>query len=118
MVKLDFHGKEERRWTGPRLRTGAIIGHATTSSAKIWVRCRYEGTYHLVLCLAELTSEELEIGNMKADEYVTKLGSKVAYHKARKFSNRTDRTNVFNVRNLSAETRYSYYVFSANTNLH
>ena len=70
MVKLDFHGKEDRRWTGPRLRASAIIGHTTTTSAKIWVRCRYEGKFHLILCQAELTGDELEIGDKEAEGYV------------------------------------------------
>jgi len=112
MVKLDFYGKEERPWTGPRLRSGAIIGHTTEATAKIWVRSRYEGKYHLILCKAELTSEELEIGNKEAGEYVSELGDKVVYTELHDFQNRTDRTHVFDIDTLSAGTRYHYYVFS------
>lgn len=115
MVNLDFYGKEDRRWTGPRLRTSAIIGHTTTTTAKIWVRCRYEGKYHLIICQAELTSDELEIGELAAGAYVAKLGSKVVHNKSHEFLNRTDRTHVFNIRTLSAGTCYYYYLFSDDT---
>jgi len=115
MVKLDFHGKEDRRWTGPRLRASAIIGHTTTTSAKIWVRCRYEGKFHLILCQAELTGDELEIADKEAEGYVAELGSKVVYHKSHNFRDQDDRTHVFEISGLSDGTRYHYYLFSKDT---
>ena len=100
MTKLDFHGKEDRRWTGPRLRTGAIVGHTTTTSTKIWIRSRYEGKYRLILCKAELTSKELEIGNKTKtpNKYVAGLGDKVVYTELHDFQNQEDRTHVFDNR--------------------
>jgi len=111
-AKLDFHGMEERRWTGPRLRNATIVGHTTTSSTRLWVRTRKEGKYHLILCENRLTLDDLEIGNKNANEYIEHLGDNVIYTHMHNFRNATDRTHVFDIDTLSVGTRYYYYVIS------
>jgi alkaline phosphatase D len=108
MTELSFHGKEERRWTGPRLRTAAIIGHTTTTTARIWIRCRHEGRYRLVLCSSALIGGDLEYDAESVDEYVAKLGGKVVHQESRDFRNDSDRTQVFDIQALSAGTRYHF----------
>jgi len=115
MKKIDFHNIEKRRWTGPRLRTGAIVGHTTVSSVKIWVRSRYEGKYHFILSTTKLYEKDLNIGNDNASDYIAGLGARILYNKLHEFKNLTDRTHVFNIRSLKPGTRYFYYVFSDDT---
>lgn len=117
MRNIDLYDVEDRPWTGPRLRYGAIVGHTTTSSVKIWIRSRYESNCHFILVKDELSENELDIGNEKVDNFIADLGNKVVYQEVYSFKNRTDRSHVFHVRSLNPGTRYFYYLLSDDENL-
>lgn len=46
---LTFYGQEERPWPNHLLNFGMIIGHTTTTSARIWVHVKDPGAYCLLI---------------------------------------------------------------------
>lgn len=52
-----FIYKSDRPWPNPRMKRGLIIGHATPSSARIWLRLGEPGCYSLLLWPAGRTAE-------------------------------------------------------------
>ena len=41
--------RADRPWPNARLKTGAIVGHATASSVRLWVRTGRPGDFSLLL---------------------------------------------------------------------
>lgn len=44
----EFINKDERDWPNPRLKIGAIVGHTTATTCRIWVRTANIGNYKLI----------------------------------------------------------------------
>jgi alkaline phosphatase D len=112
MKKINFYNVENRPWTGPRLYTGAIVGHTTSDSVKVWVRSRLEGDFHFLLTKAPLSEEDLSVGSEPVPLSLHSLGAKIVAFKSADLSNRTDRTSVFEFNSLESGTRYYYYVIA------
>ncbi len=49
MGELTFYDKKVRPWLPKRLKQGAIVGHTTETTARIWVRAEKPGEYVLVV---------------------------------------------------------------------
>lgn len=54
MPTLHFYDAEDRPWPNQRLSSASILGHVTSSSIRIWVRMRDEGTYYLIVSRTRL----------------------------------------------------------------
>jgi alkaline phosphatase D len=119
MGKLDFYDRgPDRPWLNRLLTNAAIVGHTTTTSARLWVRVWEPGEYWLLL-----SRESIEIDGKPDVDAATKE-AKVQLEDGttrplpgklwlKKFSFETDLTGIFELTDLEPTTRYYYCVFSA-----
>lgn len=112
---LKFYDKEDRASALPRLFAGAIVGHTTTNTARIWVRAHTPGDYYLIVSTNPLpeSGQPYDIhGQQLRVEDSTGLTtvSGELHEISLKYS--TDVTGVIDLDNLKAGTRYYYGLFS------
>jgi len=82
MSRHSFYDKTSRPWVNARLTNAAIVGHTTTTEAKIWVRAWEEdnagepiagqGPYWLVVCSAPIPA------HLGQPQIVTEQGGQVS----------------------------------------
>ena len=116
MTKVDYYNKETRPWNGPRMYYGAIIGHTTSQSAKIWLRVRYEGDYSLILTKRALTAEELDLNDQSGQSALDALADIIVDQSTANFNNAQDRSHVFELTDLEADNVYYYYLIAHDEN--
>jgi alkaline phosphatase D len=108
-------------WPNERLDKAVIIGHTTMESAKIWARVRTAGHYVLILSLKEfsLSAEEpFQLNNLSIISTESSQKREINFHSCfeQEFSSETDLTGVFEVINLSPDTKYYYLVVKKENN--
>ena len=113
--------KMDRPWPNARMRVGAIIGHTTPESVRIWLRTGSPGRFTLFLydCAAAMDSKELRaelrarLGTvpMSADA----AGETVDARRRAEFTIEdyfSDTTHVVDLEGLEPDTRYGYLLHS------
>ena len=113
--------KSDRPWPNPRLRVGAIVGHTTPTSARLWFRTGSPGRFTLLLydcgeavgsaaVRASLRSR-LGVVPISAEEARDALGASrsVGFEIADYGS---DTTHVLDIGSLEPDTRYGYALHS------
>lgn len=122
--RLAFYDREDRPWPGARLKSAAIVGHTTQTTARIWIRVRAPGDYCLVLSETEIDvgdRPQLDWENARLNptpgkpenpdaHMLRKLAEPASGKKGIDFD--TDNTAVFDVEGLAPGTRYYYAVFA------
>lgn len=116
LAALKFYDKEDRPWPGARLTSGAIVGHTTSTSARIWVRAWEPGTYCLIVAEREIdkAADPKPAGTRAVDLVSRSNGASkrlACRLHAAKIGYDTDLTHVFDVTGLAGGTRYHYAVF-------
>lgn len=113
--------KMDRPWPNARMRVGAIVGHTTPQSVRMWFRTGSPGRFTLVLydCAAAMDSKELRaelrtrLGTvpMSADDAGEAVGAlrRVAFT-IEDYS--SDTTHVVDLSELDPDTRYGYVLYS------
>ncbi|MDH3440877.1 MAG: alkaline phosphatase family protein [Gammaproteobacteria bacterium] len=115
LSKLKFYDKEDRPWPSNRLTSSAIVGHVTTTTARIWVRVHKPGTYCLIVSETEIDSK-LRPAVSPAGKVMLREGQlrpqpfRGQSH-CKKLDYSTDLTSVFWIRKLNAGKRYYYALF-------
>lgn len=108
-----FTYKNDRPWPNPRLKHGAIVGHTTAATAKLWFRAAAPGDYVLLLYPAERDPEEGIIAGFRTVPY-TRLDTLPAYVRRIPFTvpdYESDATAVIDVDRLSPLVEYRYALY-------
>ncbi len=98
--------------------TAIILGHTTATSIKIWARTYKPGDWWMVVVLAPLDLEKVDLvrlGEKKVDAYLKSAGVDQAGAQKLSFLPATDNTNTFEFTGLAPATKYHYYLI-ADTN--
>ena len=114
--------RSDRPWPNPRLKTGAIIGHANSTSVRLWIRTARPGDFALLLyrwergmasgAAGRALGEALSAVPLSLEEAV--LRSSALRHVEFAIPNYdADTTHVLNLNDLSPNTRYGYAVYSS-----
>ena len=114
--------KTDRPWPNRRLRVGAIIGHATPTSVRLWFRTGAPGDYTAVLydCGEAVGSADVRrslrarLGRVPLSP--ADLASVLPASRALPFEvpdYRRDTTHVLDIDDLEPDTRYGYVLHSA-----
>lgn len=92
----------EREELANRLSDGCIIGHTTSSSAKIWVRVAVAGMYTLIVSTQRIKVDPYEIGkDEEIEDYLERIKERVGIRDPillrHEFNDEKDKTHVFNI---------------------
>ena len=113
--------RSDRPWPNPRLRTGAVVGHATSTSVRLWLRTGRPGDFSLVLydCRQALSSNAsrravraaLGEAPLPLEDAMSRVPA------ARRFDftvedYERDTTHVLDLQDLTAATRYGYALYA------
>lgn len=98
MKKLDFYDREDRPWPNPRLTNSAVVGHVTTTTARLWLRTSEQGKFRLFVSLTPI-DPELQLNA---------LDGVAAQTHDHDFEFDTDLTHVFDLEGLSPGVRHYY----------
>ena len=118
--------RADRPWPNARLKTGAIVGHATASSVRLWVRTGRPGDFSLLLYEArEAMESPAERKRLRAAIGVAPLTTAAATSGARWPGGRvprridfeipdwsSDTTHVLDITGLEPDTWYGYAVLA------
>ena len=117
--------RSDRPWPNPRLRTGAVVGHATSTSVRLWVRTGRPGDYSLVLyAWREEFGSGAAARGLRAALGEAPLEIEEALRRApegRRYDFRvddyeTDTTHVLDLDGLQPDTRYGYALHARDEN--
>ena len=119
MGKLDFYDRgPDRPWANPQLTSAAIVGHTTSTSARLWVRVWAPGTYWLLVSYKVIpgdgvpmviqTAGKAQARLKLADDTTMPLNGIV---QSRDFSFDNDLTGVFDLDGLKPGATCYYAVF-------
>jgi len=100
----------EREDLSSRLSDACIVGHTTRSTAKIWVRVAVAGTYTCVVSKQRMKFDAADIGQQVIDVYLEDKGIQTHSLLERQIESKDDKTCVFELSNLEANTVYHYAV--------
>lgn len=107
-----FVFRSERPWPNPRMRRGAIVGHTTPDSARIWVRTGAKGFFKLVVIPhrdeADGTFEKIIESPLVSDADLKNLNVRQEDFSVPNFDD--DTTKIIDVDKLSPGAYYSYLV--------
>lgn len=111
MTALDFYDREDRPWPGPRMTSAAIVGHTTTTSARIWARVWRKGEFCLLVSAVPLATGRRPVIDRQALTVSAEgLVQPLVFCEAHDFDYATDLTHVFDVTGLVPGTRYHYAI--------
>ncbi|MDE0103138.1 MAG: alkaline phosphatase D family protein [Bryobacterales bacterium] len=113
-----FTFKTDRPWPNPVLKVAAVLGHATPSSARLWLRTRRTGDFTLLLSQGETVGaadraalrEELGRAPLSLEDLealltpLTRLDFSIE-------NLDSDTTTVLELGDLTADTRYAYVLY-------
>ncbi len=115
-ILFDLHAREDKPWPNPRMGNGAIVGHVTDTTARLWVRIRDGHESTLVVAEAEQGSlppapfvqrlESTDQGALVTEDGIHRL----VWHGSAQFPDEHDRTHVFDVTGLRPGSRFFYGV--------
>jgi len=114
-----FIWKTDRPWPNQRLNTGAIIGHTTDTSTRIWLRTGRTGGFILLLYPLEMESCDSFHASLKAVPF-TRIGdlpNEVTVYEFKVEDHGRDTTHVENITGLEPLTEYGYALFGMNASL-
>lgn len=97
--------------TKEKLKSGAIVGHTTDRSARIWCRVFKEGDWSLIVSDKKLDIDPYNLAHANLADLKNATPS-IVFLQEQHISNDTDQTAVFDVTGLRADTRYYYYLAS------
>ena len=109
--------RADRPWPNPRLRSGAVVGHATSTSVRLWVRTGRPGDFALLLYdWSTAAASDAARRGFRAALGRTPLPVGEAADRApaaRRFDfsipdYETDTTHVLDLEGLTPDTRYGY----------
>lgn len=113
--KLKFYDKEDRPWPGKRLDRGAIVGHTTDTTTRIWVRVKEEGKYGLAVAPVAIDTDHTPQYARGRLRLLDPAGNTHPFegnvHPPVNITFETDNTHVFDVEGLSPNTQYHYALF-------
>lgn len=116
LSRLMFYDKEDRPWPAHRLTSSAIVGHVTTTTARIWVRVHKPGDYCLLVSEFEIDCTRKprlrEDGRVELIDSCSEAKLLDAQVLKASIDYSTDNTHVFVARKLAASTRHFYALFS------
>ena len=113
--------RSDRPWPNPRLRGGAVVGHATPTSVRLWLRTGRPGDFSLLLYdCREALSSAAERRKLRAALGEAPLALEEAMNRApaaRRFDftvedYERDTTHVLDLQGLTSDTRYGYALFA------
>ncbi len=111
-MSKEFIYKDERDWPNPRLTLGAIVGHTTTTTSRLWVRTGKPGDYTLIYYKrpAKGSSGDLIKGFGSIPYDIERLPSSVkkSFH-VTDFAK--DTTEVIDLENLEPNSEYCYALY-------
>lgn len=109
--------KTERPWPNKRLKIGAIVGHTTSTTAKLWLRTGKTGSYTL-LWYSKENDENNEVfkGFKKVPYPLTEVPNGVLGRKFEINNWDDDSTVVLNLEDLNPDTDYGYGLYSEGEN--
>lgn len=113
--------KSDRPWPNPRLRAGAVIGHATSTSVRMWFRTGSLGRFTLLLydcneavgSSATRASLRSRLGVVPVSDEETRdilAASRMVSFAVLDFE--SDTTHVLDLDGLAPDTRYGYVLHS------
>ena len=119
MSRCDFHEQDDRPWPNHMLDRAAIVGHTTSTSARIWIRVATPGRFCLVVAEEPLDRGlEPDIDDQgrfvlrdpdpNASEIVVPTVGLMEHD----FAFATDLTHVFDLDGLGPDTALFYAVFT------
>ena len=101
--------KTERPWPNKRLRKGAIVGHTTTSTCRIWLRTGALGKFCLLVYPQTPGASNVVFEVFKSVPFkLSKLPSSVQKHAFSVPDYSRDTTHVVDIRDLVPGTCYGY----------
>lgn len=101
--------RTDRPWPNRRFKIGAIVGHTTSSSCRLWLRTGRPGRFQLLLYRKSSDTNGRLFSSFQSVPYsLTKLPKHVRRHPfvVRDYSN--DTTHVVDLANLDPDTYYAY----------
>ncbi|MDJ0853096.1 MAG: alkaline phosphatase D family protein [Myxococcota bacterium] len=108
MGSLTFYDKKVRPWMPKRLKQGAIVGHTTETSARIWVRAEKPGRYELVVSETAFAATWPEPLLLRRGAAWTLGDRRLHSRHPLDLGFDSDITGVVDVRRLRPGTRYYY----------
>ncbi|MDY6943321.1 MAG: alkaline phosphatase D family protein [Pseudomonadota bacterium] len=103
-----FTWKEDRPWPNCRLKRGAIVGHTTPHSTKLWLRTGYPGDYQLLLFPINADSEALRQQLTEVPLKLEDLPDSVRRIPLKVENFDSDTTCVVTIDELEPSTEYGY----------
>jgi len=103
-----FIWKTDRPWPNPRLKCGAIVGHTTSKSSRIWIRTGRLGVFNLLVF--ELNDETKKLFGLfkKVPCLIDEIPQSVKRYTFTISDYNTDTTYVVDTNQLKANTEYGY----------
>ncbi len=115
MGKDSYHGKSERPWPNPLLEIGAIVGHTTDTSCRLWFRTGRTGKFEVIYY--PKTRENLDDPFLQFKDTSLNLDffSNDIVREPFQIDNfDNDSTHVVDLDSLQANTQYAYALYSEN----
>jgi alkaline phosphatase D len=108
-----FIWKTKRPWPNKRLKRGAIVGHTTPNSTRLWFRTGSLGDFTLLLYRADIEDATQIFNSFKAVPYLSlnSLPNSVRKLPFRINDYEKDTTHVLDVERLQADTLYCYALY-------
>ncbi len=108
-----FVFKTERPWPNNRLRFGAIVGHTTSTSTRLWLRTGQEGDFTLLVYPESIDPDNAIFEGFKKPDYeLSKVPAEI-----RRFNINThyenDLTTVVDIDQLEPYTVYRYALYGS-----
>ncbi len=112
-MSREYIYKSERSWPNKRFKIGAIVGHTTATTCRLWIRTASTGSYTLIYYpKVEAGSAEDHFNGFKAVPYdISTLPGDVAKTVFEVTDFSKDTTNVLELTDLTPDTEYSYAVY-------
>lgn len=112
-----FYTVTERRWPNDRLKKGAIVGHTTTNSSRLWFRTGDPGSYRVVWYEEPGGEQDPVFDSFQSDSYdIDNTPENVSKTDPFETGFDSDTTVVLDIDSLKTDTTYRYALYCESKN--